>query len=45
VRAPQKLKYKMVTERLQRISRRYEEEKREGRLLDYLRACGNNLTL
>lgn len=45
VKAPQRLKYRMVTERLQRISGRYEEMKAEGRRIDYLRACGNNLTL
>ncbi|KAK3929190.1 FLYWCH-type zinc finger-containing protein 1 [Frankliniella fusca] len=45
VKAPQRLKYRMVTERLQRISGRYEEMKAEGRRVDFLRACGNNLTL
>ncbi|KAK3913903.1 FLYWCH-type zinc finger-containing protein 1 [Frankliniella fusca] len=45
VKAPQRLKYRMVTERLQRISSRYEEMKAEGRRVDFLRACGNNLTL
>ncbi|KAK3932645.1 FLYWCH-type zinc finger-containing protein 1 [Frankliniella fusca] len=38
VKAPQRPKYRMVTERLQRISSRYEEMKAEGRRVDFLRA-------
>jgi hypothetical protein len=41
----QRPSYRVVTERLQRISRVYEEYKAEGRVLDFLRACGHNFTL
>jgi hypothetical protein len=45
VQAAQSLKYRTVTERLRTISRQYAAYKEEGRVLDYLRTCGHNITL
>jgi len=45
IRDPQKRKYKVVTERLQRITLRYEKYKQNEDVLRYLRACGALFTL
>lgn len=44
-KAAQRLCYRMVTERLQRLARDYAAFKDEGRLLDFVRSCRHNITL
>jgi len=44
-REPQRKKYRTVTERIQRISLRYQEYKDANDVRKYLRRCGNTSTL
>jgi len=45
LREPQRKKYRTVTERIQRISLRYQEYKDANDVPKYLRRCGNAFTL
>jgi len=45
VKVPQLKRYQRVDERLQSIAEDYQTYKQEGRVLDYLRDCGHNITL
>jgi len=45
IRQPQRKKYIRINERLQRLATRYQEYKDEGRVLEYMEACGHNVGL
>ncbi|XP_052130244.1 uncharacterized protein LOC127751170 [Frankliniella occidentalis] len=43
IRQPQRAKYQRINQRLQRLAESYGQFKEEGRVLEYLRACGHNV--
>jgi len=45
IRQPQRKQYKKINERLQKLANYYHEYKAEGRILEYLEACGHNVGL
>jgi len=45
IRQPQRKKYIRINERLSRLATRYQEYKDEGRVLEYMEACGHNVGL
>lgn len=45
VKQRQRLKYKRINERLLTLVNQYQAYKEEGRLLEYLRACGHTVGL
>ncbi|XP_026290250.2 uncharacterized protein LOC113214938 [Frankliniella occidentalis] len=45
IRQQQKAKYSRINDRLQTLTRRYQEFKATDRLLDYVRGCGANVSL
>lgn len=45
VKQPQRAKYRRINARLQALAEKYEEYKQDGRRMDYIRACGHNVSL
>jgi len=45
IRQPQRKKYERINKRLETLAAAYAEYKDEGRLLEYVEACGHNVGL
>ncbi len=45
VKQPQRQMFRRINQRLQRLAEQYDHFKDEGRLLEYLRACGHTAGL